>query len=186
MLVLLLTAAVASLAGGLAVVGHTEQRIAAAHLRGAQTAYAADAAVRLAMDAISRDSGSLLWPSQGTIPALPGGARIMAIAAGETVDLDARTADLNADAVRQWPVGLDTPRWRLVAWGGLPEMGTSRRVAIWIADDVIDADGIPGEDRNGMLMIHVEAFGPRGAAHAVAAHVRREAGAVRTVSWREE
>jgi hypothetical protein len=110
----------------------------------------------------------------------------MAIAAGETVDLDARTAELNADAAGQWPAGPDTPRWRLVAWGRPPDMGASRRVAIWIADDVMDADGIPGEDRNGMLMIHVEAFGPRGAAHAVAAHVRREAGAVRTVSWREE
>lgn len=186
MLVLLLTAAVASLAGGLAVVGHTEQRVATAHLRSAQTAYAAEAAVRLAMDAISRDSTSLLWPSEGPIPALPGGSRIMAIAAGETVNLDARTAELNGDAAQQWPIGADTPRWRLAAWGRLPDLGSSRRVAVWIADDVMDADGIPGEDRNGMLMIHVEAFGPRGAAHVVAAHVRREAGAARTVAWREE
>ena len=186
MLVLLLTAAVGSLAGGLAVVGHTEQRIATAHLRSAQTAYAADAAARLAVDAIGRDSTSLLWPSQGGIPFLPGGARNMAIAPGETVDLDARTAEMNAAAVRQWPVGPDTPRWRLVAWGPLPDMGSSRRVAVWIADDVMDADGVPGEDRNGMLMIYVEAFGPRSAAHVVASHVRREAGGVRIVSWREE
>jgi len=186
MLVLLLTACVASLGGGLAVVGHTERRIAGAHLRGVQTTYAADAAARLAIDAISRDSASTSWPSSGTIPVLPGGARVMAIAAGETVDLDARTAELNADAARQWPVGPDTPRWRLVAWGRLPAMGSPRRVAIWMADDVMDADGMPGEDRNGMLMIHVEAFGPRGAAHVVAAHVQRGAGTVRTVSWREE
>ena len=110
----------------------------------------------------------------------------MAIAAGETVDLDARTAELNAEATRQWPLGPDTPRWRLVGWGRLPALGPSRRVAVWIADDVMDADGMPGEDRNGMLMIHVEAFGARGAAHVVAAHVQREAGTVRTVSWREE
>ena len=110
----------------------------------------------------------------------------MAIAAGETVDLDARTAELNADATRQWPLGPDTPRWRLVGWGRLPAMGSSRRVAVWIADDVMDADGMPGEDRNGMLMIHVEAFGARGAAHVVAAHVQREASTARTVSWREE
>ena len=186
MLVLLLTSAVASLASGLAVVGHTEQRIATANLRGVQTAYAADAAARLAIDAISQDPGSLLWPSNGTIPALPGGAKIMAIAAGETVDLDARTAELNADAGQQWPLGPDTPLWRLMGWGQLPGLGSSRRVAVWIADDVMDADGIPSEDRNGMLMIHVEAFGPRGAARVVAAHVQREAEAVRTVSWREE
>ena len=186
MLVLLLTSAVASLAGGLAVVGYTEQRVATAHLRGTQTVYAADAVMRLTIDAISRDSGSLLWPTYGTIAALPGGARIMAIAPGETIDLDARTAELNADAARKWPVGPDTPRWRLVGWGRLPEMPSARRVAVWIADDVMDADGIPGEDRNGMLMIHVEAFGPRGAAHVVAAYMRRDVGVVRTVSWREE
>jgi hypothetical protein len=186
MLVLLLTSAVASLAGGLAVVGHTEQRIATAHLRGVQTLYAADAAARLAIDAISRNSGSLLWPASGTIPALPGGSKIMAIAAGETVDLEARTADMNTEAAQQWPLGPDTPRWRLVGWGRLPGLAAARRVAVWIADDVMDADGIPGEDRNGVLMIHVEAFGPRGAARVVSAHVKREADAVRTVSWREE
>ncbi len=186
MLVLLLTSAVASLAGSLAVVGHTEQRIATAQLRGVQTAYAADAAARLAIDAISQDAGSALWPSNGTIPALPGGAKIMAIAAGETVDLDARTGELNAEAAQQWALGPNTPRWRLAGWGRLPGLAPARRVAVWIADDVMDADGLPGEDGNGMLMIHVEAFGPRGAARVVAAHVKREADAVRTVSWREE
>ena len=187
MLVLLLTACVASLGGGLAVVANTERRIAGAQLRSVQTAYAADAAARLAIDAIARNPESTLWPSEGAIPELPGGAKVMAIAAGETVDLDARTAELDGDTASQWPVGPDTPRWRLAGWGPLPDLPAgSRRVAVWIADDVMDADGLPAEDRNGMLMIHVEAFGPRGAAHAVAAHVRREAGTVRTVSWREE
>lgn len=186
MLVLLLTAFVASLAGGLAAVGHTERRVAAAHLRGVQTSYAADAAARLAIDAIALNPSWSFWPSDGAIATLPGGARIMAIAAGETVDLDARTVELNQDATRLWPLGPDTPYWRLVGWGLLPNLpGSPRRVAVWIADDVMDADGIPAEDRNGMLMIHVEAFGPRGAAHVATAHVRREAGTVRTVSWRE-
>ena len=186
MLVLLLTAFVSSLAGGLAVVGHTERRIATTHLRGLQTSYAAHAAATLGIDAISQDPSSTLWPSVGTIPALPGGARIMAIGPGETVNLDARTVELNQDAVRKWPLGPNTPLWRLAGWGLLPDLPASRKVAVWIADDVMDGDGIPGEDRNGMLMIHVEAYGPRGAAHMVTAHVSRESGTVRTVSWREE
>ena len=186
LLVLLLTACVASLGSGLAVVGHTEARIAAAHLRGVQTAYAADAASRLVIDAIAAHSSSSYWPSSGVVPTLTGGARVMAIAAGETVDLDARTAELNANAVRTWPVGPDTPRWRLAGWGRLPGIAPPRRAAIWVADDVMDGDGMPDEDRNGVLMIHVEAFGPRGAARVVSAHVKREAGAVRIVSWREE
>ena len=110
----------------------------------------------------------------------------MAIAPGETIDLDARTAELNADAARDWSLGADTPRWRLTAWGVLPGMPAFRRAAVWIADDVMDGDGIPGEDMNGMLMIHVEAFGPAGASRLVTAHVKREIGAERTVSWREE
>ena len=73
-----------------------------------------------------------------------------------------------------------------VGWGRLPDLPASpRRVAVWIADDVMDGDGLPAEDSNGMLMIHVEAFGPRGAGHVVTAHVNRESGIVRTVSWRE-
>ena len=187
MLVLLLTVCVAALGGGLAVVGHTERRIAGAQLRSVQTVYAADAAARLAIDAISQSPGSTLWPSDGTIPALPGGSTVMAIAAGETVDLDARTVELNADAAQRWPLGPDTPHWRLAGWGRLPELpAASRRVAVWIADDLMDADGIPAEDSNGMLMIHVEAYGPRGAAHVVNAQVAREAASVRTISWREE
>jgi hypothetical protein len=156
-------------------------------LQSVQVTYAAGAAARLAIDAISRSPESEFWPAGGTIPALGGGAKVMAIAAGETVDLSARTAELNGDATRLWPVGPDTPRWRLAGWGRLPDLPASfRRVAVWIADDVMDADGLPGEDRNGMLMIHVEAFGPRGAAHVVTAHVKREADTVRTISWREE
>jgi hypothetical protein len=187
MLVLMLTACVASLSGGLALLGQTERTIAGAHLRAAQTSYEADAAAHLVIDAISRDASSLAWPSTGTISGLSGGARVMAIVAGETMDLDARTAKMNADATQAWPLGQDTPRWRLTGWDRLPGLPvSSRRVAVWIADDVMDADGIPGEDRNGMLMIHVEAFGPRGAAHTLTAHVSREPGTVRVVSWREE
>ena len=186
MLVLLLTACVAPLGGGLAVVGHTENRISAAHLRSVQTAYAADAASRLALNAIAQNRSSVYWPSDGTVAALPGGARVMAIAAGEAVDLDARTAELNAEAARKWPVGPDTPRWRLAGWGRLPGTFAARRAAVWIADDVMDADGRPGEDQNGMLMIHVEAFGARGASRVVAMHVKREVEGVRMISWREE
>jgi len=187
MWVLLLTACVASVGGGLAVLGITERRIADTHLRGVQTRYAAEAAVRLAITAIGTDPGTTSWPQSGGMPPLANGARVMALGAGETVDLDVRTTQLNREAARQWPLGADTPQWRLAGWGVLPGVPeSSRRVAIWVADDVMDADGMSGEDRNGMLMIHVEAFGPRGAASAVVVHVVREAVGARAVTWREE
>lgn len=186
-LVLVLTAFVASVGGGLALLANTERRIASAHLRSVQTHYAAEAAVQLAIDAIADSPQSPLWPAAGPVPALGGGSRVMAIAAGETVDLDARTGELNRDAARRWALGPDTPRWRLAGWGRMPGLPqSSSRVAVWVADDVMDADGVPGEDLNGTLMIRGEAFGPGGAGHAVTAHVRREAGLVRTMSWREE
>ena len=186
-LVLMLTACVASISGGLALLADTERRIASTQLRSVQAHYAAEAAVHLAADAISGDARSSLWPSAGQVSTLGGGARVMAIAGGETVDLDARTADLNREMSRRWPLGPDTPRWRLAGWGALPGLPqSSRRVAVWIADDVMDADGTPAEDRNGLLVIRGEAFGPGGAAHVAVAHVIREDGRVRTVSWRVE
>ena len=187
LIVLVLTVCVASLCGGLALLGHTERRIAHAHLRAVQTAYAASAAANLAIDAVARQPLSTLWPSAGTVSALGPSAPVMAIWPGETIDLVARTVELDAEASRRWPLGPDTPRWRLVAWGRLPELpASSLRIAIWIADDVMDGDGIPGTDLNGMLMIRGEAFSQGGAARVVVAHVRREAGLVWTVSWREE
>ncbi len=187
MMVLLLTVCVASLSGGLALLGYTEGRIAGAHLKAVKTSYAANAAVHLGIDAVARLPQSALWPSTGTAAALGATAPVMAIAPGEIVDLDARTAELDRDAVRRWPLGPDTPRWRLVAWGRVPQApASSMRIAIWIADDVMDGDGTPGTDFNGMLMIRGEAFAQGGAARAVVAHIRREAGLVRIVSWREE
>lgn len=184
-LVLILTACVASLAGGLALLADTERRIASTQLRSVQVHYAAEAAVQLAIASISDSPLSTLWPSAGTVSPLGGGSRIMAIAGGETVDLDTRTADLDRDAARRWPLGPDTPQWRLAGWGSLPGVPQSqRRVAVWIADDVMDADGKPGEDSNGVLMVRGEAFGPGGAAHSVVAHVMRKDGRVLTVSWR--
>jgi hypothetical protein len=189
MLVLTLTLCVASLGGGLALLGQTERLIASAHLRAIQTSYAADAAARLAVSAVSGAPASVRWPSTGDVPSLTGGARAMAVAPGEVVDLDARTAELNQAAARDWPLGANTPRWRLMGWGRLPTLPaeaaqTAPRVAVWIADDILDRDQVPGDDGNGVMMIRAEAFGPGGAARSLVVHVRREPGQVRVLSWR--
>jgi hypothetical protein len=190
MIVVTLSLGIASISGGLAILAHTERVIAQAHLRAVQTTYAAEMAAVLGVSAVSLAPGSAVWPITGGTGALSGGATSMAVAAGETVDLDARTAELNRDAARLWPLGVNTPRWRLMAWGRLSTLppGTAAsapRVAVWIADDVMDRDGRPDEDQNGVLMIRAEAFGPGGAARAIVVHVVREAGRVRTLSWRD-
>jgi len=136
---------------------------------------------------VLEDPDSPRWPSVGMVRSLGSVSRVMAIAAGDPVDLDARTVELNLDAARRWALGADTPRWRLAGWGRLPEWTPSTlRVAVWIADDVMDGDGVSGEDSNGVLMVRAEAFGPRGASRTVVAHIRREPGRVQLLSWREE
>lgn len=185
MLVLVLTLCVVSLGGGLVSVSHTERQIAHTHLRAIQVAYAADAAAHLAVSAVARNSASSSWPASGTVPALGGGSTVITIAAGETVDLGLRTTELNQEAAGQWPLGADTPRWRLAGWGRLPEWPSAVRVAVWVADDVTETDGSWSEDSNGLLMIRVESFGPSGAGRAVVAHIRREPDSARIVSWRE-
>ncbi len=187
MLVLILTLCVASLSGGLALLGYTERSIASTHLRAVQAGYAADAAIRLAIGAVSQAPESAGWPSGGMVPRLESADQVMVIAAGDPVDLNARTVELNRDAARRWPLEADTPQWRLAGWGRLPGMASSPiRVAVWVADDVMDGDGRPAEDLNGVLMIRAEAFGSRGAARAVLAHIQREVGGIRILSWREE
>lgn len=189
LLVMTLTLGVASLCGGLAVLAHTERVIANTHLRAVQTAYAAEAAGRMAVATVSLAPESSQWPVSGDVGGLTAGSRSMAIGPGEIVDLDARTSELNQAAARDWPLGADTPRWRLMGWGRLPIVPADAppsvpRVAMWVADDVMDRDGAAGDDENGVIMIRAEAFAAGGAARAVIAHVRREAGRVRVLSWR--
>jgi hypothetical protein len=163
--------------------------IAGAHVRAVRTAYAADAAAQLGVDAVSQAPEFARWPASGSVGALDGGARLMAIAPAEVVDLNARTAELNQAAARDWPLGANTPQWRLMGWGRFPGLSpeaavSAPRVAIWIADDVMDRDEAAGDDENGVLMIRAEAFGAGGAARGVVAHVIREGGRVRVLSWR--
>ena len=189
LLVTTLALGVASLCGGLAVLAHTERVIAHTHLRAAQAGYAAEAAARLAVAAVSLAPESSQWPASGDVGGLTAGSRSMAVGPGEIVDLDARTLELNQAAARDWPLGADTPRWRLMGWGRLPiapadAAPAAPRVAMWVADDVMDRDGAAGEDANGVIMIRAEAFAAGGAARAVTAHLKREAGRVRVLSWR--
>jgi hypothetical protein len=189
LLVVMLTLCVASLSGGLAMLAHTEQRIANAHLRAAQVAYASEAAVRLAVDTVAQAPAFPRWPASGMVGSLAGGARAMAVAPGELVDLDARTMDLNQAALRDWPRGADTPQWRLMGWGRLPGLSTGAaelapRVAVWVADDIRDADGAAGEDANGALMLRAEAYGAGGAMRALLVHITRDTAGVRVLSWR--
>ncbi len=182
-LVLTLTLVVASLAGGLAVVAHTERQIAAAHERTVELGYAAEAAVLRGVATLRGLADWTLVPGGPFETALSSGPRVFWVPP-DRLDLDARTTTMNASLARQFPLGANTPRWRLVGWGRDPDAVTPIMVAIWVADDVNDADADARRDRNGRLVVRGEALSTAASGLVVDAHVVRDDAGVRVVSWR--
>ena len=106
------------------------------------------------------------------------------------IDLDQITADLQSDVASTFALGANTPAWRLYAWGpltrlaGLPATDSGAYVAVWLADDPADADGLPSVDANGTIMVHSEAFGFGATRRGVDAVIARAPVGVRVLSWR--
>lgn len=98
---------------------------------------------------------------------------------GRTVDLTVERQRLEARASAQAHRGSNTPSW--VVWAGAPfDDLLARRggalapvVAVFVADDGADADGVPTIDSNDVLVVQAMAFGVRRSRAAVAATVRR-------------
>ena len=209
--VLLVMMLLSALGLSLTMVTSTEERVAGAYSSGSEAFYAADAALELAVQELSRvpDWSHVL---DGTAPAAfvdphvslqewPGGQARTSDEATALVtcrrtsctdaDMDARTSE------RPW--GENNPRWRLFAYGPVRElspMGTidsSGYVAVWVGDDPSENDGRPlvdGDDSagtnpgRGLLTLLVHAYGPssRRVIEATAAQARN---GVRILSWRE-
>lgn len=124
------------------------------------------------------------------LSAFNAGAHQVTTPARTSLDLDVVTAELQADVAATYPLGADTPVWRLCAWGllstlaGIDPAGSGAYVAVWIADDLSDDDANASIDSNGVIMVHGEAFG-YGAARASADVVlERTAVGARVLSWR--
>lgn len=156
------------------------------------------AAVGLAADAVLEG----VITEVGTVPdwtTLLNGSRLSQFNAGAhtvmtpsrtTLDLDVVTGEIQADTAAIYPVGANTPVWRLFGWGslavlaGLEPAASTAYVAVWVADDPADADGIAAADANGVIMLHGEAFGHGAARAAAEAVIKRTAAGVRVLSWR--
>lgn len=115
------------------------------------------------------------------------------------------TADMNAiTAGRPW--GANNPQWKLYAYGPLSGILPGGTVAslyyvmLLVGDDPLENDGDPlrdgavmcknGQDPatcnpgTGLIVLHGEAFGPRGAHQVIEATVGRAETGVRILSWR--
>jgi hypothetical protein len=188
MSMLLLTA----LGIGLVVTTMTETMITTNYRDSSEAMYAADAGIeRVMQDLLTVPDWNRIL--QGTarssfVDGAPTGTRVLPD--GSTIDLSAATNMLNcgkettcsASEMSAWtserPYGANNPQWQLFAYSPLAdiiETGTvmsQMYVAVWIADDTAETDGIPTADGAltlpgaGVLMMRAEAYGPSGA-HSV-------------------
>jgi hypothetical protein len=71
----------------------------------------------------------------------------------------------------------------------LPLRSADMYIVAWVGDDARETDGDPlrdgaaGQGRD-IVRVRAEAFGPRGARHAVEADVIRQPAGIRVQSWR--
>ncbi len=204
-LALVLIVLVSGIAAAVIIVSRTETLVAANFRVAREALYAAEGGAAQAL----RDLGATPdWdgvlaaavPSSFTdgtaigTRVLPGGDAVMLCCGPGSLSGDVQA---RADGGRLW--GADTPQWTLFAWGPVsawrPSGGVQSPfyVVAWVSDDPADGDGNPSADNNGVLRIHAQALGPRGARRIVEAVVHRPsigspptpAPGVRLVSWRE-
>jgi Tfp pilus assembly protein PilX len=182
MSMMLLTA----LGAAVIVVTNTETRIADNYRNSQEALYAADAAAeRVVQDLlmIPRWNDILTGAAKSAFvdgaatgqKTLPAGGRVTLCC-----DTNSATGQLQAatNAANLW--GPNNPQWQLFAWAPLGEIlpGVIRSpmyVAVWIADDPAESDGVPAADVNGTLTVHAEAYGPSGTRKVVEVTVARTA-----------
>ena len=181
LIIALFTAVVLSGLGlGLLMLTDTESAIAANYRAGNQTMYAADAAAERALvDILTAPNWNDLL--NGTTrsgfvdttlrPTLP---------SNQVLDLTALTGEMQAASDTTGAFGLNTPQWRLFAYGRLSAMASANLIhsdeyaVVWIADDPADADGDPATDANGVITILAQAIGPYGSSRTVEVTVAKD------------
>lgn len=169
-LVTALTLLATSVAGGLALTSQTERQIAATYRRTVQLGYLADGTAERVVAVLGARE---VWDD------VPGSLTVGVVTSDGS--RQARTAELNRSLASRFPMGADTPSWRMVATAQHEDAA----VSAWIADDPADRDGDPGADSNGVVVVRIEARTGLGALRAIEVHVVRNAFGMRRLSWRE-
>ena len=181
-----------ALGTSLALVAHTDLRVAANYAASRQTMYAADGALEIAARELLAVSDWNALLSSGALSAFvdgpPSGSR--QLGDGTSVDLGQATTVANSEP-RPW--GPNNPVWRLYAFGWL---GSKTYVIVWAGDDSAEDDGDPlndgggvGNPGTGILALRAEAFGTGGAHKVLEAtvggHPTGPSPEIRLLSWKE-
>ena len=210
-IVLLAMMLLAALSMALSLTTSTETRIAASYSWGAETFYAADAAIEYVLhdlatlgdwtDALGGVAMSFSDGHPG-LRTLPDGTRVDLI---EVTDLlncghpSCSIAELTAStADRPW--GINNPIWQLYGHGPLAMVSPAIAieppiyVIVWVSDDPLENDGQPLVDGDetmgpnagrGILQVRAHAYGAGGSERIVEMTIRRAAAGVHVISWRE-
>jgi len=190
-LALLMSGLLAALGLGLLMISDTERRAASNASASLETLSAADAGIERALLDLRQTANLAPFLNGGQQSGFSDDTRRVTLPFGGTFDLDAASADLEAESTASGTFGTNTPRWQLMAWGRLADLAAPgainslQYVAVWIADDPADADGDPLADENGRVTLHAEALGPGGARRRIEVTIQKTAGDVRVISWRE-
>lgn len=174
---LTLTLVLSAMLAGAALVAGVERRTAAAYQLSATLRFAASGGVALATEELERRDWAVLLGGAGSDrwlqPGTPGAdvAALSAVVARETMMAAAH--------------GADTPSWRVlshVPWGrvvGATADQARGDLVVWVADDWEEADGNPGHDTNGLVLVRVAAVEGPATAWAEALCAREPDGRVR-------
>jgi Tfp pilus assembly protein PilX len=210
-IVLLAMMLIAALGMALSLTTSTETRIAASYAWGAETFYAADAALEHVLDDLTRlvDWTDALDGAATSFSDGPPGPRTLPD--GTRVDLRQVTDRLNcghpscsiaeltaSTADRPW--GINNPIWQLYGHGPLAMLSPAIDieppiyVIVWVSDDPLENDGQPrveGDETmgpnagRGILQVRTHAYGAGGSVRTVEMTIRRAAAIVQVMSWRE-
>lgn len=194
MIVMMALTLVAGLATVLVVGTMTETAVAAAHRRGIETFYAADAAVELALrDLAARAGWDAVLSGDEVSAFVDGPAGGMRLVGGGVIDLARATAEVDAVlAARASPGG---PA-RLYAYGpfdallGMDTGQAAAYVCVWVAEPMAEAEGEEEGPPVRLLYVVGRAYGPSGGQRTVLVTLARlvdsegEA-AVEVRSWEE-
>ena len=210
-IVLLAMMLIAALGIALSLTTSTETRIAASYAWGAETFYAADAAIERVLDDLTSlvdwtdalDGAAVSFSDGPPGPrTLPDGTRVDLHQVTDLLNCghpSCSIAELTAStADRPW--GSNNPIWQLHAHGPLAMLSPAIDieppiyVIVWVSDDPLENDGQPLVDGDetmgpnagrGILQVRAHAYGAGGSERRVEITVRRAAASVHVISWRE-
>ena len=209
--VLLSMILISALGLALTLLASTETRIAAHHRWGAETFFAADAAVERAILDLS-GVGDWTEVLNGAFVStfVDGAPGTRILTDGSRLDLSEATDVLNCGHVScssdelianagERPWGANNPIWRLYAHAPFSTLSPSGSIdsrvyiVIWVADDPLetDADALVDGDESrgpnpgrGVLQLRTQAYGTAGSVQTIEVTLRHALTGTRVLSWR--